>query len=69
MKFKLVKFDFKELPIEYHKSYPFSEYDRFVMLGEVEGMDGHCVVANTRTGQVHINYHTENFVELTEEEL
>ena len=69
IKYKLVKFDFAELPERYHKDYPFSVYDTFVMFGEVEGMVGHCVVANTKTGQVHINYHTDNFVELTEDEL
>lgn len=68
-KYKLVKFDFKSLPIEYHKDYPFSIYDTFVMLGEVEQMGGHCVVANTKTGQVYVNYHTDNFIELTEEEI
>ena len=68
-KYKLVKFDFSDLPENYHKEYPFSKYDVFVMLGEVHGMDGHCVIINTKTGQAHVNYHTENFIELTEEEL
>lgn len=68
-KFKLVKFDFSEMPEKYWKEYPFSIYDRFIMLGEVEQMSGHCVVANTKTGQIHCCYHTENFVELTEDEV
>lgn len=68
-KFKLVKFDFSDLPDKYWNEYPFSKYDRFVMLGEVDQMPGHCVVANIKTGQIHCCYHTENFVELTEDEV
>lgn len=31
-------------------------------------MGGHCVVADHRTGQIYSGYHTENFVELTDDE-
>jgi hypothetical protein len=68
-KYKLVRFDFEDLPIGYHNLYPFSKDQVFVMLGEIEGMDGHCVVSNIKTGQIHVNYHTDNFIELTEDEL
>ena len=60
-----VRFDFGTIGAE---NYPFSIYDHFVFLGEVKQMPGHCVVAHTKTGQVHVGYHTDNFVELTEEE-
>lgn len=66
---KLVKFNFDDLPEKYWKEYPFSIYDTFVMFGDIEKMDGHCVVCNTKTGQMYCGYHTDNFIELTEEEL
>jgi hypothetical protein len=66
---KLVKFNFDSLPIEYHKEYPFSKYDTFIMLGEIEQMLGHCVIAHSKTGQIYIGYHTSDFVELTEDEV
>ena len=68
-KLKLVKFDFDSLPIEFHSQYPFARHDVFVMLGEVDRMEGHCVVAHFKTGQIFVNYHTDNFVELPDEEL
>ena len=68
-KLKLVKFDFSELPEKYWKEYPLSVYDVFVMLGEIEQMPGHCVVCNIKTGQTYSCYHTDNFVELTDEEV
>ncbi len=44
-------------------------YDHFVLLGEVDLMPGHCIIAHTRTGQIHVGYHTENFKKLTDEEV
>ena len=68
-KLKLVRFDFSDLPEKYHNEYPFSKHQKFVMLGEIDQMDGHCVVADIKTGHVYSCYHTENFVELTEDEI
>ena len=62
----LVKFDFDSLPKQHVNAYPFSTYDRFVYLGDIVQMPGHCIVVNTITGQVHCCYHTDNFV-LSEE--
>ena len=64
----LVKFDFADLPVEYHKSYPFTEKDRFVYLGDVVQMPGHCIVVRLSDGHVFTCYHIDDFVELTEEE-
>ena len=64
----LVKFNFKDTPVIYHKQYPFSEVDRFVYLGDIKQMPGHCVIVNTKTGQMHCCYHTSNFIEVPEEE-
>lgn len=65
----LVRFDFDNIPIEYHKQYPFTNKDVFVMLGEIRGMSGHCVVAHSKTGQIHTGFHIDNFIPLTKEEL
>lgn len=58
-----------EAPIGMWNEYPFSKHDRFVFLSEINNMEGHCVVVNWKTGQVLSGYHTDDFVELTEEEL
>jgi len=65
----LVRFDFSDLPVKYHKEYPFAEHDRFVYLGDIVQMPGHCVVVRLRDDKVFTCYHTDNFVELTEEEI
>jgi hypothetical protein len=67
--YPLVRFDFDKLPKKYWKDYPFSIYDHFVLLGEIEQMAGHCIVVNCKTGQLHVGYHTENFTKLTDEEV
>lgn len=67
-KYKLVRFDFDDIPEEYHSMYPFKKDDAYVLLGEIEQMPGHCVVSHMKTGQIYSGYHTDNFIELTEEE-
>jgi diadenosine tetraphosphate (Ap4A) HIT family hydrolase len=47
----------------------FPEKDIYVFLGDIPNMPGHCVVLNHRTGKVYSGYHTENFVELSEDEV
>jgi len=61
-KLPLVKFDFSTLPTDFHKKYPFRENDKFIILGEITQMPGHCVVVNHKTGEIHCGYHTDNFV-------
>jgi hypothetical protein len=61
-KLPLVKFDFSKIPTDFHKKYPFRENDKFVVLGELKQMPGHCVVVNHKTGEIHSGYHTDNFV-------
>lgn len=36
--------------------------------GTMAAMPGHGVVADHRTGQIYSGYHTENFVEIPEDE-
>ena len=63
----LIRFDFDRLPVERHSQYPFVRNDFLLYLGEVRQMPGHCVVA-TKDGRVVWGYHTENFVEIPEDE-
>lgn len=64
----LVKFNLGEEGEGYYGQYPFKKDETVVFLGEIRKMPGHCIVAN-REGQVHWGYHTENFIELTEDEI
>ena len=67
-KMSLVRFDFDAIPKSYHRKYPFRAGRVYVFFGEITNMRGHCVVADHRTGKIYSGYHTENFVELTEDE-
>jgi hypothetical protein len=40
----------------------------YVFFGEIPNMPGHCIVADYETGKIHSGYHTDNFIELGEEE-
>ena len=64
--YALVRFDFDALPEEYHQGYPFSPDHRYIYLGEMPNMEGHCIVMDDK-GKHYVGYHTENFVELSEE--
>jgi len=65
----LVRFDFDGMPVEYHSAYPFSKKDVFVYLGDIVQMPGHCVIARVSDGRVFTGHETDNFVELTSEEV
>jgi hypothetical protein len=66
--YSLVRFCFDQVPAEYHAKYPFKLDGVYVYFGDIPNMPGHCVVADHRTGQLYSGYHTENFVELAEDE-
>lgn len=66
--YSLVKFDATGLPIQYQMGYPFSLKHRYIFLGEIPNMRGHCIVMDDK-GKNYIGYHTENFIELTDDEL
>lgn len=68
-KLKLVRFDYGNIPVEYYDEYPFNVNLTYIMLGEINHMPGHCVVMEFLSGKLYAGYHTENFVELTEEEV
>lgn len=40
----------------------------YVFLGVIPNIPGHCVVTDHRTGRVYSGYHTENFVEIPEDD-
>jgi hypothetical protein len=68
-KLSLVRFKAEAIPPSYLRKYPFKAGRAYLFFGEITNMGGHCVVEDHRTGKIYSGYHTENFVELTEEEL
>lgn len=64
----LVRFRFDSVAREYHARYPFVDGRAYVFFGQIPNMPGHCVVADHQTGQLYSGYHTENFVELSDDE-
>lgn len=67
--FSLVRFDFGDLSVEHFAEYPFKKDGVYVFFGEIANMPGHCVVADHETGRIYSGYHTENFVELSDDEV
>jgi hypothetical protein len=53
----------------YEQQYPFSNGEVFVFLGEISNMEGHCVILRTSDNKIFSCYHTDDFVELTKEEV
>jgi hypothetical protein len=66
-KMSLVKFDHANIPVRDHHYYPFKKGKAYLFLGEILNMPGHCAVVGDNEA-VRFGYHTDNFVELTEEE-
>ena len=64
--YALVRFDYDSLPEDYFESYPFKERARYIYLGEMPNFAGHCIVMDD-DGKHYVGFHTENFVELSEE--
>lgn len=56
------------LPEGYEDKYPFKNGETFVFLGEINNMPEHCVVVRHDDGKIFSGYHSENFVEKTEDE-
>lgn len=49
--------------------HPFEPARTYVFIGELANMPGHCVVADSLSGQLFSGYHTELFVELASDEV
>jgi len=60
-------------PPEGYKDYPFTSGDILLFLGEIVNMPGHCAIATINknlgnSGVIFTGYHTDNFIELKEDE-
>jgi hypothetical protein len=64
---RLAKVQFPAVYVEYAPEYPFKEGDVVLLLGEIENMPGHLVVA-LMDGRVLFGFHPELFRVLTEDE-
>lgn len=56
----------KDTSPEYKKIFGPSPY---IFLGEIPNMYGHCVICSYQTGKIYCGYHTDNFIEIEEDEL
>lgn len=64
--YSYVKFNFDDLPKEYHAGYPFFKQVRYIFLGSIPNSPGHCIVMDD-DGKHYVGYHTEHFVEISDE--
>lgn len=69
--FSMVKFNYENMSIEYHKYYlkVFKKDEAWIFHGEIPNMGGHCILSNVKTGKIVSCYHTDDFIELTEDEV
>jgi hypothetical protein len=67
--YALVKKTDHYVKIMYMIDDPIMKEEIFVFLGEIPNMQGHCVVAGHKSGKIFSGYHTNNFIELTEDEV
>jgi hypothetical protein len=65
----LVRFDASSLPTMLAADYPFQAGASYIFFGEIPNMPGHCVVAEQQSGRLYAGFHTEHFIELTEDEV
>ena len=63
--YSLVKF---ETTPKYWKDYPFKPKQVLVFLSDIPNMKGHCITIDYKTGKIYSGYHTDNFVEIPEDE-
>ena len=49
--------------------YPYAKDQPLIFLGEIPNMPGHCIVVGVKSGRIYSGYHTENFVELSADEV
>jgi hypothetical protein len=51
------------------RRYPFKEGRAYLFLGEIPNMPEHCVLVDWERNRTYVGYHTENFIELTRDEM
>lgn len=61
----LVKFNIKDSEIDkrFRKKIPFNQQDVYIFLGEIVNMQGHCIVMNYKTKEIHTGCHSDYFSE------
>ncbi len=47
----------------------FGRADSLLYMGEIPNQRGHCIVFNQDDNKMHVGFHIENFIEMTEEEV
>ena len=69
--YSLVKFDYDNIKKEFHEYYKdvFKYNAHYIFLGDIPNMEDHCIVIGVENKNIEIGYHTENFIELTEDEV
>ena len=67
--YSLCRVDISQWPGYQFVSIPFANGDTVIFLGEIPNQPDHCIVWHVEQERIYAFYHTENFVELTEEEL
>lgn len=67
--FSLVKYDDSHYNEPYRGKGPFKYNHTYLFMGEIANMPEHCVVVDTKTNEIFSGYHTDTFVELTEDEV
>ncbi len=65
----LVRCELSHMEVSFRVAYPFQHGEIYVFLGEIPNMEGHCVIADPRSGRVYSGYHSENFIELANGEV
>lgn len=66
--YSLVRFDLGGLDPSWWDKYPFEPNGVYVFLGDIPNMPDHCVVIDYKSGRIYSGYHTENFIEIPEDE-
>jgi hypothetical protein len=76
--YSMVKFNFKVLDSpaydryrgDFYKTFGTPEAPKnFIFFGDIPNMPGHSVIADLKTGKFEFCWHTDYFLELTEDEL
>ena len=59
-----------ELEVDYgsHYAKKLGRTDFLIYMGEIPNQRGHCIIFNQDTQKMHVGYHIETFVEMTEDE-
>ena len=68
----MVKFDHsipydKHIAKEYKKMFP--PQDRYIFMGEIKQMPGHCILCQYPKGEMIMGWHTDNFIPVPDDEL